>query len=325
MKLNYFAATMICAIGFVSLTGTAIAQPYPTTSIRLIVPYPPSGGADTAGRIIAEALTESLREQVIVDNRPGASGRIGTVLAAKAPADGYTLLLGNVGPNAIIPASYKKLPYDQMKDFSPISLVASTDYMLVVHPSLPVRTLKDLIVLAKKSPDKINFASTGNLGGPHLAGELLKVMANINMVHVPYKGGGAAVTGILAGEVELIFGSSPTVVPHVKVGRLRAVVTTGLKRTDVLTGVPTIAETLPGYEITQWYGVLAPAGTPKDILSRLHSEIVKATKQKKVIQQFEKVGADAMSSKSPEHFAEHIKREMDKWGDVVRKSGIPLE
>lgn len=325
MKINHIATILICAVGLAGPIGSAIAQAYPTTTIRLIVPYPPGGGADAAGRIIAQALSESFGQQVIVDNRPGAGGRIGTVLAAKAPANGYTLLLGNVGPNAIIPGSYSKLPYDQVKDFAPISLMASTDYMLVVHPSLPVKTIKGLIAIAKSNPGKINFASTGNLGGPHLAGELLKVMAKINLVHVPYKGGAAAVTGIVGGEVEMVFGSSPTVVPHVRSDRLRAIATTSLKRSDAIPGVPTIAETLPGYEVSQWYGVLAPAGTPKDIVSRLHGEIIKATKQPQVMQQLEKVGANALGSKSPGQFAEHINREMEKWGDVVRKSGVPLE
>jgi tripartite-type tricarboxylate transporter receptor subunit TctC len=273
------------------MLSAAVAQTYPNGPIRMLVPYPPGGGADAAGRIIAQSLTESLHQQVIVDNRPGASGRIGTLLAAKAQPDGYTLLLGNVGPNAIIPGSYSKLPYDQVKDFAPISMVASTDYMLVVHPSFPVKTVKDLIAMAKKNPGRINFASTGILGG----------------------------------EVEMIFGSSPTVVPHVKAGRLRAIATTGLKRTDAIPGTPTIAETLPGYEVTQWYGVLAPAGTPKDIVSRLHADIVAAARQPKVLAQFEKVGAEAVSSKSPEEFAQHIKREMDKWGDVVRKAHVSLE
>lgn len=325
MKLNRYITAFLCATGVVSVSASSLAQQYPATNIRLIVPYPPGGGADAAGRIIASALSESLGQQIIVDNRPGASGRIGTTLAAKALSDGYTLLLGNVGPNAIIPAAYTNLPYDQLKDFAPISLVASTDYVLVVHPSLPVKTVKDLIVLAKRKPGTINFGSTGNLGGPHLAGELLKVMANINIVHVPYKGGAAVVVGILGGEVAMMFGSSPTVVPFVQSGKLRAIATTGLKRMNALSDVPSVAETLPGFEVNQWYGVLAPTGTPKDIVSRLHGEIVKATKLPKVVEQFARVGADARSSQSPEQFAEHIKREMKKWGDVVRKAGIPHE
>ncbi len=324
MKLKHIISALVCATGVVATTG-GMAQSYPSGPVRMVVPYPPGGGADAAGRIISQALTESLGQQVVVDNRPGASGRIGTELAAKATADGYTLLLGNVGPNAIIPGSYPKLPYNQAKDFAPISMVASTDYMLVVHPSFPVRTIKDLIAMAKRNPGKINFASTGVLGGPHLAGELLKVMTHIDIVHVPYKGGGAAVTGILGGEVEMIFGSAPTVVPHVKAGRLRAIATTGQKRTDAVPDVPIIAETLPGYEVSQWYGVLAPAGTPPAIVKRLHAEIVAATKRPKVMQQFEKVGATATSSASPDAFARHILKEMQKWGDVVRKSGVPVD
>lgn len=325
MKLIPVFGVMLSAVATLGISFGAAAQSFPSHNLRLIVPYPPGGGADTAGRIVANALSEKLGHQIVVDNRPGASGRIGTALAAKAPADGYTLLLGNVGPNAIIPASYKKLPYDQQKDFTPVSRVASTDYMMVVHPSLPVKSINDLIALAKRQPGKVNFASTGNLGGPHLAGELLKVMGNVDIVHVPYKGGSAAVTGILGGEVEMIFASSPTVVPHVDVGRLRAVATTGLKRLGATPNVPTVAETLPGYEVSQWYGVLAPAGTPKVIVSRIHAEITEILKLPTVIQQFDKVGATAVGSDSPEHFGEHIKREMQKWGGVVRKTGIKVE
>lgn len=325
MEHNRIFRTMLSAIAIFGISTGVVAQSYPANPIRLIVPYPPSGGADTAGRIVASALSEKLKKQVVVDNRPGASGRIGTVLAAKAPADGYTLLLGNVGPNAIIPAGYKSLPYDQQKDFAPVSRVASTDYILVVHPSLPVKSIKDLIAIAKKQPGKINFASTGNLGGPHLAGELLKVMGNINIVHVPFKGGSMAVTGILGGEVEMIFASSPTVMPFVEIGRLRAVATTGLKRLSATPNVPTVAETIPQFEVNQWYGILAPASTPKDIVALLFKEITEILKLPTVIQQFDKTGATAVGSDSPEAFGDHIKREMQKWEEVIRKSGIKVE
>ena len=302
----------------------SFAQPYPAKPLRLIAPYPPGGGVDAAARIVAQALTDRLGQQVVVDNRGGASGRIGTEIAAKAPADGYNLLLGSVGPNAIIPGAYPKLPYDGVRDFAPVSLVAESDYVLAVHPSVPVKSVKDLIALARARPGQIAFASTGNLGGPHLAGELFKQLANVNMVHVPYKGGGPAVTSILSGETSLTFGSAPTVVPHGNAGRLRLIATTGAKRSTTLPKLPTVAETLPGHEVTQWYGILAPAGTPSDIIASLNAEIVKALSDPKVVQQLERVGADAVST-TPQAFAAHIKAEIAKWGKVVKTSGIPLE
>jgi tripartite-type tricarboxylate transporter receptor subunit TctC len=238
-------------------------------------------------------LVDALGQQVVVDNRGGASGRIGTEIAARAPADGYNLLLGSVAPNAIIPAAYSKLPYDAIKDFVPVSLVAETDYILALHPSMPVKSVQDLIALARARPGQIVFASTGNLGGPHLAGELFKQLAKVNMVHVAYKGGGPATTAILSGETSLIFGSGPTVVPHANVGRLRLIATTGAKRSKTLPELPTVADTLPGHEVTQWYGILVPAGTPAPIVSRLNGEIVKSLQHPKVMEQPDRVGASA--------------------------------
>ncbi|MPZ44336.1 MAG: tripartite tricarboxylate transporter substrate binding protein [Betaproteobacteria bacterium] len=307
-----------------SISTHVLAQSYPTKPIRLIAPYPPGGGVDATARIVGQALSDALGQQVVIDNRGGASGRIGTEIAAKTPPDGYTLLLGSVAPNAIIPGAYAKLAYDSVKDFAPISLVAVTDYVLTVHPSLPVKSVKDLIGLARARPGQIAFASTGNLGGPHLAGELFSQLAKVKMVHVPYKGGGAATTSILGGETPLIFGTGPTVVPHAKAGRLRLVATTGPRRSKTLPELPTVGETLPGHEVTQWYGILAPAGTPPEILSKLNSEIVKALGNPKVVQQLARLGADAVTT-TPEQFAAHIKAEISKWGKVVKTSGIPLE
>ncbi|OGA52024.1 MAG: LacI family transcriptional regulator [Betaproteobacteria bacterium RIFCSPLOWO2_12_FULL_62_58] len=316
---------LVYAATVLSAPSLALSQSYPAKPIRLIAPYPPGGGVDITARILAPVLSESIGQLVVVDNRSGAGGRIGTELAAKAAPDGYTLLLGNVGPNAIIPGAYKDLPYDGIRDFAPISLFVSADYMLVVHPSVPVRTVKDVIALAKANPGKINFASTGNLGGPHLAGELFKLLAKVDMVHIAYRGGGAAVMAILSGEAALIFGSHVLVASHVKAGRLRAIATTGPKRLNVIPSLPTVGELLPGHEVTQWYGVLAPAGTPKEIISRLHSEIVKAAKIPRVVQQLSSTGAEASISSTPEEFAAYIRGEIEKWGRVVKASGIPLE
>jgi tripartite-type tricarboxylate transporter receptor subunit TctC len=317
-------AALMAAACTCSAVPLGLAQSYPSKPIRLIAPYPPGGGVDAAARIVAQALSEALGQQVVVDNRGGASGRIGTEIAAKVHADGYTLLLGSVAPNAIIPAAYSKLAYDSLRDFAPVSLVADSDYVLTVHPSLPVRSVKDLVALARSRPGQIAFASTGNLGGPHLAGELFKQLSKVEMVHVAYKGGAAAVTAILSGETSLMFGSAPTVVPHAKAGKLRLVATTGTRRSKTLPELPTVAATLPGHEVTQWYGVLAPAGTPAEILSRLNSEIVSAWRGPKIAQQFAALGADAVTS-TPGEFAARIKSEIAKWERVIKTSGVPLE
>lgn len=318
-------ATAFLLMAFaLAASHTALGQAYPSRPLRLIAPFPPGGGVDTTARIVGQALSEALGQQVIIDNRGGASGRIGTEIAAKAPADGYNLLLGSVAPNAIIPGSYAKLPYDGVRDFAPISVVAESDYVLTVHPSLPVKSVKDLVALARARPGQIAFASTGNLGGPHLAGEIFKQLAKVDMVHVAYKGGGQAVTSILSGETSLIFGSAPTVVPHAKAGKLRLVATTGAKRSKALPEIPTVGQTLPGHEVTQWYGILAPAGTPPEIISKLNSEIVKAWRNPIVVQQLAALGAEAVTN-TPEQFAAHIKAEIAKWGKVVKASGVPLE
>lgn len=317
-----FALTMI-ALAFTA-SPVVFGQAYPSKPIRLIAPYPPGGGVDGTARIVAAALSDALGQQVVVDNRGGASGRIGTEIAAQAPADGYHLLLGSVAPNAIIPAAYSKLPYDPVKDFAPVSLVAETDYVLTVHPSLPVRSVPQLIALARARPGQIVFASTGNLGGPHLAGELFKQLAKVDMVHVAYKGGGAATTSILSGETSLIFGSGPTVVPHARAGRLHLIATTGASRSKILPELPTVAETLPGHEVTQWYGILVPAGTSAEIISKLNAEIVKALATPKFAQQLQRLGADARTT-TPAEFAAHIKAEIAKWGKVVKTSGIKVE
>jgi tripartite-type tricarboxylate transporter receptor subunit TctC len=322
MKLMIGRALALATLTIASLSGTeALAQAYPSKPIRLIAPYPPGGGVDATARIVAGALSEALGQQVVVDNRGGASGQIGTEIAAQTAADGYTLLLGSVAPNAIIPAANPKLPYDAVKDFAPVSLVAESDYILAVHPSLPVKSVPQLVALAKAHPGQIAFASTGNLGGPHLAGELFKQLAKVDMVHVAYKGGGPATTSILSGETSLIFGSGPTVVPHAKVGRLRLVATTGPKRSKVLPDLPTVGETLPGHEVTQWYGILVPAKTPTDIVSRLNAELVKALATPKAIEQLERLGTTSRTT-TPAEFSTHIKAEIAKWSRVVKSANI---
>ena len=320
--ISFASLVAFTALAFVS--SSAPAQTYPIKPIRLIVPFPPGGVTDATARILAQTLSEGPGWQVVVENRTGATGRIGTELAAKAPPDGYTLLLGTAAPNAILPGAYSKLSYDAVKDFAPISQIISSDYVLVVHPSMPVKSIKDLIAIAKNRPGQVTFASAGNLSVAHLAGEFFKQFAKVDIVHVAYTGGGPAVISVMSGDTALYFGDTSGVVHQVKAGRLRAIATTGTKRRQIFPDAPTIAETLPGYEIAQWAGVLAPAGTPGDIVSRLHTTIVKAVGTAKVAQQFAVIGFDLVGS-SPEEFAAKIKADVAKWGRVVKASGVSLE
>lgn len=313
-KILVVVSAALCAV-----IPNAWSQAYPVKPIRLIVPYPPGGGVDAAGRIIGQALTEQMGQQVIVDNRGGATGRIGTEMVAKSPADGYTLLLGSGAPNAVIPSVTPNLPYDAIKSFAPISLVGATDYTLVVHPSLYVSTVKQLIALAVKNPGQITYGSSGILSNTHLAGELLNQLAKISMTHVAYKGTGPAMVSVLGGETAVSFGGGPAAAPYVKANRLRALATTGPKRRAP--DVPTIGETLPGYEVTQWYGVLAPAGTPREVLERLHKEIVRAIANPKIAQQLANLDTDPVSN-TPEAFLALIKSEMEKWAKVTQVAKI---
>ena len=314
---------LVCAAVALSLAlPDARAQTYPSKPVRLISPYPPGGGTDATARIIAQALGNQLGQQVIVDSRGGASGRIGTELAAKSAPDGYTLVLGNVAPLAILPGAGAKLSYDPIRDFQPVSLIATSDYMLTDHPSLPALSVKELHALARAKPGALTYASSGNLGGPHLAGELINLLARVQLVHIPYKGNGPAAIGIMTGETTMMFGSGPSVVPHVKSGKLRSRATTGARRT--MPGLPAMNEFLPGYEVTQWYGILVPAGTPRDIVDRLHREIVKALSIPKIAQLFTNLGTDPVTN-SPEEFGAFIRAEGAKWGKVARAAKLPAD
>jgi tripartite-type tricarboxylate transporter receptor subunit TctC len=304
--------------------AAAAADTYPSQPMRLLVPNPPGGGSDAVARVLGIKLTELLDQQIVVDNRAGAGGIIANETVARAAPDGYTMLLGFIGPMVISPALVKT-PYDPVKDFVPVSLVAAGQYMACIHPSVPARTLQEFVAYAKSHSGKLNYASAGNGSPLHLAPELFKQRAGINMVHVPYKGGGPAVAAALAGEVQVIFGSITSVVPQIKAGKLIALGATGATRSALAPEYPTIAEQgYPGYEMTSWYGVLLPARTPQAIVTKLHGAIVKALQAPDVVEQLKRQGLDTRGT-TPEAFAAYIKSELAKWAKVVKEAGIKAD
>jgi tripartite-type tricarboxylate transporter receptor subunit TctC len=303
----------------------AIAQAYPNHVIRLVVPFPAGGTTDILARAAAQKLTESLGQPVVVDNRPGAGGNIGADLVAKSTPDGYTLLMGTVGTHAINPSLYAKMPYDHVKDFVPVVLVAGVPNVLVVNPSLPVNSVADLIKLAKSKPGAINFASSGSGTSIHLSGELFKTMAGVDMTHVPYKGSAPALSDLIGGQVQLMFDNLPSALPQIKAGKLRAIAVTSLNRAPVLPDVPTIAESgLPGFEASSWFGVLAPAGTPAPVVAKLNAEVNKWLQSPEAREQLLAQGAVAAGG-TPEQFAAHIRAETEKWAKVVKASGAKVD
>lgn len=316
--------TALTALLIALACSPALAQNYPVKPIRMIIPWPPGGGTDGTGRVIAQGLSEALHQQVVVENRGGASGRIGTELAARAAPDGYTIVMGTVAPNAILPASGARLAYDTVKDFAPIALVATSDYVLVVHPSVPAKSVKELVALAKSRPGQIEFASAGNGSMAQMAAELFKVVGGVDMLHVPYKGGGPAVQAVVSGEVSVYFGSGPSVVPFTSTGRLRALGTSGRKRSRTFPDLPRIAESLPGHEAVQWFGLMAPAGTPQDIIARLHAVTAKVVARPDVQKRLIAIGSDPEVS-TPEELAKHIQAEIAKWRKVIQAGKISLE
>lgn len=302
-----------------------LAQSFPDKAIRLVVPFPPGGPADILSRAIGEKLTNAWGQQVVVDNRAGAGGAIGSEIVAKANPDGYTLLMGFVGTHAINPSLYSKLPYDNVRSFEPVSLVATATIILVLHPSVPAKSVGELISLAKLKPGELTFGSPGNGTPQHLGGELFNTMAGVKMTHVPYKGAVPAINDLLGGRLSLIFSSAPPALPHVKTGKLRALAVTSAKRSSVAPELATISESgLPGFEVINWYGVLAPAGTQKAIVSKLNAEIVKIVNMADVKERLSSVGIETFSS-TPAQFAAFIKEETAKWAKVVKFSGARLD
>lgn len=310
-----------------ALLGAGVAQAqqnYPVRPIRLVVPSSPGGGTDITARIIAPKLGEYLGQQVVVENRPGAGTMIGGEVVARAAPDGYTLLMG-ISTLAINPAMYRKVPYDALKDFAPISQVVALPNVLVTHPSLPVKTVRELIAFAKPRPGQINFASAGVGTNPHLSMELFLSMTGVKMIHVPYKGSGQGVIDLIAGHVTVMTPSILTALGYVKDRRLRALGVTSAKRAGGAPDIPTIAEAgVPGYEAVQWFGVLAPAGTPHDIVSRLHKEIVRTVQTPDIRQKLVNDGADPVGS-LPEEFAAFIRSETAKWAKVAKAIGLKPE
>ena len=321
--MNTIARSILLAASL-ALTGVQpalAAEAYPTRPIRLIVPFPPGGGTDIMGRLVESHLTEKLGVQTVVDNRGGAGGIIGTELAAKANPDGHTLLIGSVSTISINPSLHPKLPFDTVKDLAPVSLIASTPSVVVVTANLPARSVKELIALAKAKPGQLNFASAGSGTSHHLGGEFLKLTADINIVHVPYKGTAPAVTDLVSGQVSMMIANMPAVLPMIKAGRLRALAVTSLSRSSLMPELPTVAESgLPGFEVIVWYGVLAPAATPKPIIAKLNGYLKQMAGVPEVKERLAGQGAEAISN-TPEEFARKIREDMKKWAKVVQVSG----
>ncbi len=307
-----------------ALTTVAAAQDYPSKPIRLIIPFPPGGSNDVVGRLFANELSEKLGKQVVVDNRgAGAGGVVGTEIAANAPHDGYTLLIISLA-HAVNPWLYK-LPYDPIKGFTPIGILGSGPNVLVVHPDLPVHSVKELIDLAKKEPGKLQYASAGVGSFQHLGAELFKLMAGVDILHVPFKGGGPAMIDVVGGHTKVMFSSLVQTTPQIKAGKLRALGTGGLKRTTVLPDVPAIADAgVPDYEAVNWWGIVAPAGTPQPIVDKVHAAIEAAQQSAEVQKQFTTEGAAVVKMTTPQ-FGEFMVKEMNKWEQVVKKGGIKAE
>jgi len=297
------------------------AQEYPTKPIRLIVPFAPGGPTDIMSRAISERITARLGQQLVVDNRPGAGGSIGTELAARSASDGYTMLLGHIGTHAINVSLYARTGYDPVKDFAPITMIATLPLGLFVNASVPAQTVQELVALAKTRPGQLNFGSAGSGGPTHMAGEMLKTLARIDIVHVPYKGNAASLTDLVAGRVQMMFSNLLTAGPHARAGKLRAIAISSGKRSPQAPELPTVAESgVPGYDLTPWYGVLFPAGTPRAIVMRLNREIGGILTTPEMADRFRTQGIDLVTS-TPEAFSALIKSEILKWRKVVKESG----
>ena len=320
--VTIIVATASLTLPIISAAQTA-ADSYPTKSVRIIAPFPPGGSVDTVGRLVAARLSESYGQTFVVDNRGGASGNIGMEIAANAPGDGYTLVVNTV-PLVTNQFLYNKVPYDPLRDFAPVSLLTGTATACIVHPSLPVRSVRELIALAKLRSNTLNYGAAGAGTNPHIAGELFNYLAKTNITVIHFKGGGPAMIATLSGEISLGFPALPDTLAHVRSGRLRALGVTSLKRAQQLPDVPTIAETLPGYEFTTWQGLLAPKNTPRAIVTSLSERVRKSLSAPEHIKRFNDSGLDIIAS-TPDEFSAHLKKEIEKWGKVIKERGMKAE
>jgi len=324
MKSNNYAIFSLCTAVLMAGSGVVLAQEYPAKAIRVVVPFPPGGGTDFMGRVVMQKVGENLGTTVVIDNRGGAGSSIGTEIVARSPADGYTVLIIS-GAHAINPSIYAKLPYDSVRDFATVTMFASGPALLVVHPSVPAKTVKELIALAKARPGQLNYASAGIGTPPHLSGELFKTMAGVNMVHVPYKGNGPAYTDLLGGQVTVMFPNVSTATAHVRAGKLRALAVTTKNRTPIAPELPTISEAgVPGYDVSSWYGLLAPAGTPPAVVLKLQREIARVLRLPDVSERLTSQGLDLLGN-TPDEFAAILKSEIVKWAKVVKTSGAKAD
>jgi tripartite-type tricarboxylate transporter receptor subunit TctC len=318
-------AAALAAFAFSSVPVHAAEPRYPTKPVRLVLPFPPGGGVDVVARIMVPKLSDLLGQPVIVDNRGGAAGNIAAEIVAKSPPDGYTLLLGFSTVMTVNRSLYSNLPFDPVRDFEPITQLATSQYVLAVHPSIPAKSVADLVRLAKAQPGALNYASAGVASPLHLAAELFKSRAGVQLVHVPYKGGGPAATAVLTGEAHVIFGSAAASLAHMRAGKLRGLAVTGLKRSSLAPELPTISESgYPGYSVTAWHSYVAPAGTPRDIVDRIHAATVEVLHVPDIVNAVNKVGYEVTAT-TPEQLAQIIRSESDTWAKVVKAAHIRAE
>ncbi len=318
------ATLALAAPVFAQPASTGSGQAYPAKPIRVVVPYPPGGGTDIVARTLAQLMTASMGQQVMVENRGGAGGNIGMEAVAKAPPDGYTLVFAITAQLAVNPSLFPKLPYDLMRDYAPITLAGIAPYLLVAHPSLPAKSVKELVLLARAAPNDLRFGSAGNGSGQHLAGEMLNSLARVRTQHIPYRGGAPALTDLIAGQLQLSYLTYTSTSGFIRAGRLRALGVTTAKRSPALPDLPAIAETVPGYDSAVWYGVLAPAGTPAAIIARLNREFLAALKnnelrQRLIPEAFEPIGT------TPEYFGDYMKSEIARWAKLVKATGTKID
>ncbi|WP_127090044.1 Bug family tripartite tricarboxylate transporter substrate binding protein [Aquabacter cavernae] len=318
------ALLVLAALSLALPTAGAQAETYPSKVVKLVVPYPAGGTTDIIARLIATQLSEKLGQPFVVDNRAGASGAIGTSAVAKSAPDGYTLLMGTANTHGINSALQKSLPYDALKDFAPVTVVASTPNVIVVNPSVPAQNLQELIALAKKEPGKLNYGSTSAGGSPHMSAELLKMMTGINIAHVPYKGAAPMLTDLVGGHIPIGFDNLPSAMPFIESGKLRAIAVTTAKRWPGAPNIPTVAETVPGYEVSGWFGILAPAGTPPAIVDLLQKTVAEAVAKPEMRKQLETVGAEPVAN-TPAAFAKQIEADVARWKTVAETTGVKLD